>query len=343
MIYKSLFGGLQTDVRNNIEVRKQKPIKKVRQPLLIKDVHIVWLSMMGVNRQIRQEVYVYFWRMNTFKFCSGAVFELKQLALQNITKVYLEAIKVNERPAKGAFTWASFNRTVEALLGLPSLRIADLTVDILTLMQSMRSPHASCQEHGIGASTFSLMMVILPKLFFAKPPLHLTYHHFRLLVQPAEELLASGHIRQLPSKAAQQDPLEPAFHTLSLCKEVICRILHGLWSRLIALQAAHGSQSLIRGPGSVHANGKKGLCKHNSMDTPTLVNVSDLRVPMTSSFSAVIEHGDLFEYKFQTKGKEEVVELTGEHGSFDAGSEDHEDDEDDECFENDEDDEELES
>ena len=317
MIYVYLFEGLKTGVRNRIEVQKQRPIKKVRQPLLIKDVHIVWMSIMGVNRQIRQEVYVYFWRMNTFRLRPGAVFEIKQVALQNITKVYFEVMQdIKRSSAKLALTWTSFNKTAKALLNLPSLRIADLTVDVFNLLLVMHGGRPVCRKHKDRVSKSPILEEIRED--FERPSLRTKYQHFRLLVKPAEELLASGHIRRLPPKEAQLLNFPEADRNpLNLCKQVSCRLLCGLENHCNVRPGAHETECLTDRQTSLRWYEETDLCKHNSMNTPILVDVSTFHVPSTSSSSAMTGREDYFEYKFQTKGKQERGEKADDEGEFD--------------------------
>ena len=56
MVYQYYLGSLPMNVCYNMTVGKNSKRGTKGRPLIVKDVHIRWINLLGVNRQLRQEV-----------------------------------------------------------------------------------------------------------------------------------------------------------------------------------------------------------------------------------------------------------------------------------------------
>jgi len=66
-VYHFYLDGLNTDVDNHVTVERRTTTMGKGRALQIRDVHSAWTSLLGVNCQIRREVSISFWKLNTIK------------------------------------------------------------------------------------------------------------------------------------------------------------------------------------------------------------------------------------------------------------------------------------
>ena len=273
--------------------------------LQMKDVHSTWTSMLGVNCQIRGEVSSLFWKLNTIKLRPGTAGSLNSMAFGNIRKIYLEVVSPQRRARKYAFTLLNFRTAIKTLLRLPSLQKIDIAIDAPSVVACIPIKSAGlCREHAQHIGSLELFQRIRDVLTENWGG----YYHFRLSLTNEARLKACRRITQaFPSlsTAANLFLASCPDHTLGLCNEITCRLLHGIEE---LCQERHGDpawrlyffedssrETSTWTPGTT-------IWRSSSAELPLVVDITDLRAKQPELSDRLRLDDFLFENLYLRKG-----------------------------------------
>ena len=227
-IYHFYLDGLNTDVDKHVTVERRTTTMGKGRALQIRDVHSAWTLLLGVNCQIRREVSISFWKLNTIKLRPWTAGLLNSVAFGNIGKIYLEVVSPQRRARKYAFTLSNFRTAIKTLLRLPSLQKIDTAIDVPSVLACIPIQSGGlCRKHAhhIGSSElFQMVRDVLAENWAG-------YYHFQLHLTNKARLEACGRITQDFPSLSTAPNLSLAScpdHTLGLCNEITCRLLHGI-------------------------------------------------------------------------------------------------------------------
>ena len=196
------------------------------QALQIRDVHSAWISLLSVNCQIHQEVFSSFWKLNMIKLRSWTVESLNSVTFENIRKIYLEVVSSQRRARKYVFTLSNFRSAIKTLLRLSSLQKVDTAIDVLSVLACILIQSVDlCRKHVHHIDNLKLFQRVRDVLIEN----WIEYYHFQLHLTNKARLKTYRRITQDFSSLSTILNLSLTScsdHTLELCNEIICRLLH---------------------------------------------------------------------------------------------------------------------
>lgn len=256
--------------------------------LQIRDVHLTWISMLGVSCQIRRELSSLFWKLNTIKLRPGTAGSLNSVAFGNIRKIYIEVVSPQRRVRKYAFTLSDFRTAVKTLLKLPSLQQIDTVIDVPSVLACLPTKGPSpCRRHGneIGNLVQKFRKDLIRNWG--------GYYYFRLPVTQEARLQAYTQITQEFPSLSTSINLNLAFcpdHALGFCDEMICRLLHAI-EELCQDPHGHPAECLFffehPSPATSTWTPNTTIWRLGNGDFPTIVDITDLRAKQPDSKSMV--------------------------------------------------------
>jgi hypothetical protein len=229
MIYNCYLDGLQTGLDDHLTIEVRSSARtEAPQALQIRDVGAEWVSILGVNLQIRREVLCLFWQFNTFRLRPGIAETLPHLAHENIRNVFLKVITPRAGASRYAFTLRKFRSALPVFLRLPSLEIMDVCIDAPSLKACIPiNNDGFCKKHvqQLGASR------VIRELYHHLDENWAGYLHFRLHLTEAARLQTYEEvIRHFPSLSlvGNNSLTSCSKHELGLCDDIGYRLLHAV-------------------------------------------------------------------------------------------------------------------
>ena len=308
--------------------------------LQIRNVHPAWTSILGVSCQIRREVSVLFWQFNTIRLRPGIAGSLNSMAFRNIRNIYLEVVNPRsprQQIPKYAFTLSSFRRAMKTILRLPCLQQIDIVIGTTSVLACIPVQGAGlCKKHAHHISSFELSHEVRD----CWSDNWAGYYHFRLPLTNEARLQACGRIiQEFPSLSTSPNICLASCpdHTLGLCDEITCRLLHAIEE---LCQESHGDPCSrlhffeFSNPAASTWTPDTTIWQSSSNELPLIVDITDLRTEHSGVAARLRSDSFLFENMYLRK------EDTDDEDTDDEDADDEDaDDEDADAEDNDEEDE----
>jgi len=276
----------------------------IGRALQIRDVHSAWTSILGVNRQIRQEVSSLFWRLNTIRLRPGTAGSLNRVAFGNIRKIFLEVVSPKRRARKYAFTLSNFRTAVRALVRLPCLQKIDVVIDAPSVDACIPTEGTGlCKTHGqhIGSlKVFQELRNVVTENWVG-------YYHFRLHLTTETRLQTQRQIIQAFPSLSMAINLSLSScpdHGLGFCDEITCRLLHAI-EEMCQERYGHPAMRLHffeePSPATSAWTPATTIWRSNGRALPLVVDITDLRAKQPELSDRLRLNDVLFENMYLRK------------------------------------------